>query len=487
MVIISIDNGNSNSYIAGLVGGTPKVYRAEGYPDGGIPSGIFVKDHRAQLNPLAKQMAMMNPECYVENYKRLIGSGQTIRVCDEDIMPESLMAMNIQSYTCLLADETGIDPMDVEVFVTVPVAWGMSTLNKIIEECRALGIRIDMRNVVSEATAAAVYVMKHSEIDLGGQTVMIFDLGGGTTDICVGEVVNENGVPKFVIEGEPKGLNLGGRDLDDIIHRHFIPLIEKELGMRWEDLSVKDRALIVSNIRTLKEELSTERSSTKTLRLKDGSGENKMLELSLTVGEYCDLVRRSEFIGKLKGLYEEMSSIADIDHVIITGRPWATPFLRSELDQWAPGKVIETDPFCAVVLGGMHYAQEIMACENRISTLVQDRCPFAVGAEVRGPDNQLCVDVHVTAGETRPTSYPDTYVVPENPADVLTVGIFKSPHTERISYNPLDGVKLGTLQIPRMDAKPGDKVEVTISFMIENRVHACARIGDRMYEVPIDF
>lgn len=468
MAVVACDIGNEGTVFVESFNGEEQVCMISN-SNGRVVTGIYVgKDGDVSINPLAEQQALKNPSGYCNNFKALLGTGQTVFLNGVEYTPERLYAMYANALVEDYCANTGQNKADVKLFMTVPTKTDAPTVNRIVDECIEIGLDTRAKNVLSEAAAAAVNASKVLDTQVEGKKLVIADLGHGTLDLVCGTVRTVDDVPIFDIE-KSIGHDIGGRDLDTVVLGMIQGSIRESTGLDFDEMNPQDRTIVRNNVRTLKEALSTKQSASRNIRLTSKDGSKVDVALAITVGDYVDAMKASGFVDILESKVDEILACG-YDLCVLTGGPWKTPFLRNLVEEKASAKIVDVDPYYAVALGCGRHAIRITTGG---SNLIIDRSRYAYS--VTAKDEKVRAYVHIPKGAVRPASFTDVYRVPENFADILHTDIYTSDHTERVDFNPLDGSKLGTLEIPLPPGvKAHDKVEVTVDLLIDDRIEASA-------------
>ncbi|HDS30902.1 MAG TPA: molecular chaperone DnaK [Firmicutes bacterium] len=352
--IAGIDLGTTNSVIAVMEGGEPTVLEnSEG--DRTTPSVVaFTKDGERIVGKIARNQAVMNPERTVSSIKRQMGRDYTVKIDDKSYTPQEISAFVLQK---LKADaEAKLGEKITEVVITCPAYFTDSQRQATKDAGRIAGFNV--RRVINEPTAAALaYGLEKQE----EQTVMIFDLGGGTFDVSILEIAD--GV--FEVKATNGNNMLGGDDIDQKITDWLISSFKSETGI---DLSSDKQA--VQRLREAAEkakiELSSKTSTTINLPFitADQSGPKHLVK-DLTRAEFEKMIY--DLIQMTKGPTETAMKDAgvgygDIDQVILVGGSTRIPMVQELLKKLTgkdPNKSVNPDEVVAVgaaiqagVLGG---------------------------------------------------------------------------------------------------------------------------------------
>ncbi|MBO8126151.1 MAG: molecular chaperone DnaK, partial [Firmicutes bacterium] len=411
--VVGIDLGTTNSVIAVMEGGEPTVIpNAEGGRT--TPSVVAFKNGERLVGTVAKRQAITNPDRTVISIKRKMGSDYKVKIDDQTYTPEQISAFILQK---LKRDAEAYLGEEVkEAVITVPAYFTDAQRQATKDAGRIAGL--DVKRIINEPTAAALAYGLDKEED---QTILVFDLGGGTFDVSILEI----GDGVFEVKATSGNNHLGGDDFDDRIIQYLISEFKKEHGI---DLS-KDR----SAMQRLKEaaekakiELSGLASTTISLPFitMDESGP-KHLEMNLTRAKFneltADLVEAT--MGPTRRALEDAGlKPSDIDKVILVGGSTRIPAVQEAIKNLIgkePHKGVNPDEVVAI---GAAIQGGVLAGEVKDIVLL-DVTPLSLGIETLGgvftkliernttiptekkqifstaADNQTTVDIHVLQGE----------------------------------------------------------------------------------------
>ncbi len=444
--IIGIDLGTTNSAVAVLEGGEPTIIvNAEG--DRTTPSVVaFRKDGERIVGKAAKNQAITNPENTITSIKRFVGRkfGETtsergtiaynvekgkdgrsmVSIDGKHFTPEEISAMVLQK---LKADaEAYLGHPVTEAVITVPAYFNDMQRQATKDAGKIAGL--DVKRIINEPTAAALaYGLDKGAHD---QTILVFDLGGGTFDVSVLEI----GDGVFEVKSTSGDNHLGGDDWDQ---RVIDWLAEKFQGDHGIDLRTDKMAL--QRLKDAAEKAKVELSTTQTAQINlpfvtaDASGP-KHLDYTLTRAEFqkitADLLERCRK-PVLAALKDAGIKTGDLEHAILVGGSTRMPAVQElvkELTGKDPHKGVNPDEVVAVgaaiqggVLGG-----------DVKDILLLDVTPLALGVETLGgvmtkmiernttiptrksevyttaADGQTSVEIHVLQGEREMASYNKT-------------------------------------------------------------------------------
>jgi molecular chaperone DnaK len=438
---IGIDLGTTNSCVAVLTGGEPEVLpNAEGGRT--TPSVVaFTKSGERLVGTVAKRQAVTNPENTVFSIKRFMGrkyaevdeemkivpydvvrgpnGDARVKVEGKEYSPPEISAMILQK---LKTDAEAFLGESVDsAVITVPAYFNDAQRQATKDAGKIAGL--DVKRIINEPTAAALAYGLDKEAD---QTILVFDLGGGTFDVSVLEI----GDGVFEVKSTAGDNHLGGDNFDKAIVDWMVAEFKRDQAI---DLSQDKMALqrLYEAAEKAKIELSTTTSSQINLPFitADQSGP-KHLDLQLTRAKLEDLTR--ELLERLVGPTKQAiadSGVGDkIDHVVLVGGMTRMPAVQERVKGLTgkdPHRGVNPDEVVAV---GAAIQAGVLAGDVK-DVLLLDVTPLSLGIETKGgvftkliernttiptkkgevfstaDDNQNQVEIHVLQGEREMAAY----------------------------------------------------------------------------------
>ncbi len=411
--IIGIDLGTTNSCVAIMEGGEAKVIAN---PEGGrtTPSVVAFKDGEIQVGEVAKRQLVTNPDT-VSSIKRKMGLKEKVQANNKEYTPQEISAMILQNLKKTAESYLGEEVK--EAVITVPAYFNDAERQATKDAGKIAGL--DVKRIINEPTAAALaYGIDKQDKD---QTILVYDLGGGTFDVSILELSEGT----FEVVSTAGDNRLGGDDFDDRIIDYLVDEFKKDTGtdLRKDKMAmqrVKDAA------EKAKKDLSGVTKTTISLPyITVGNSGPMHLDTSLTRAKFNELT--SDLVEKTLGpvrraLKDAKMTKNDLHQVLLVGgstrMPSVVDAIKDELGK-NPNKGVNPDE---VVAMGAAIQAGVLSGDVK-DVLLLDVTPLSLGIETLGAvftkliernatiptsksqvfstaaDNQPAVDIHVLQGE----------------------------------------------------------------------------------------
>ena len=447
--ILGIDLGTTNSAMAIMEAGDPEIIEnSEG--DRTTPSVVaFSEDGERLVGKTAKNQAVQNPDRTVQSIKRHMGEEYEVTVDDEDYTPEQISAMTLQKLKRDAEDYLG---EDVErAVITVPAYFSDAQRQATKDAGKIAGLEVE--RIVNEPTAAA---MAYGLDDESDQTVLVYDLGGGTFDVSILEL--GGGVYEVVATSGDN--DLGGDDWDNAIIEHLADEFEDEHGI---DLREDRQAL--QRLKDAAEEAKIELSSRKetTINLPFiAAGEDGPinLETSLTRAKFESLTE--DLLGRTTGPMQQAMEDAGvdedgIDEIILVGGSTRMPQVRDMIEEEVgiePRRDVNPDE--AVALGAGIQGGVLSGEVDDLVLL--DVTPLSLGIETKGGVFTRLIDRNTTI----PTEASKVFTTAADNQTSVTIRVFQGER-EIAEENEL----LDEFMLSGIPPAPAGTPQIEVTFSID--------------------
>jgi molecular chaperone DnaK len=352
--------------------------------------------------------------------KRHMGTDWNTNIDDTDYTPQEISAFILQK---LKADAEAYLGVEVKQAVITCPAYFTDAQRKATKDAGRIA-GMDVLRIINEPTAAALAYGADKGDD---QTILVYDLGGGTFDVSVLEIYNVDGQPQIEVKATAGNNKLGGDDFDDRVIEWLVSEFKRETGI---DLSKDNQAM--SRLKEAAEKAKIELSGTQSsqinlpfITMKDGNPEH--LDLTLSRARFEDLIAKhieDTMAPTRQAMKDAGMKKGDVDKVILVGGSTRVPAVQTAIEKEtgkAPYKGINPDE--AVAMGAALQAGIIAGDDGVSDILLLDVTPLTLGIETLGgvtttmiernttiparrseifstaSDNQPAVEIHVLQGE----------------------------------------------------------------------------------------